>query len=192
MATQEAARKAEAVAGGQPPAPVGEPSPPTADADVEPEPATDQPAAIALALGPGAIGPQLGKALDSIGTYIPTEVIATYLAVLAIVPAASGGRYLWLMFWGFLAATPIVVWLGVAAAHSGAGLSMSVRKVSTWPWLAMFAASLAFLVFAVGVPGSVINREPWYEPWMTTAAIILSAFVLSQINRAAQAIANRA
>ena len=53
----------------------------------------------------------------------------------------------------------------------------------------MVAAALAFAVFAIGVPGSVINDLSWFEPWMSTAAIILSAFVLSQVNRIAQAIA---
>jgi len=93
------------------------------------------------------------------------------------------------MFVAFLIATPIVVWLGVSAAHPGQGLSLSVTAVRSWPWLSMFAAFLAFAVFAVGVPGSVINDVSWFEPWMSTAAIILSAFVLSQVNRIAQAIA---
>jgi len=136
-----------------------------------------------------SVGPELGKALESIGTYIPTEVITTYLTILTIIPTTSGHRYQWLMLVTFLIATPIVVWLGVSAAHPGQGLSLPVTAVRSWPWLAMLAASLAFAVFAIGVPGSVINDVSWFEPWMSTGAIILSAFVLSQVNRIAQAIA---
>jgi hypothetical protein len=110
------------------------------------------------------------------------------LAILAVIPNGPGHRYQWLMFWLFLAATPFAVWVGVTAAHPGQGLSLPVRSVRKWPWLSMFAASLAFAAFAVGVPGSVINDVSWYEAWMSTAAIIVSAFLLSQVNRIAQAI----
>jgi hypothetical protein len=158
--------------------------------------ATSTPAAPAEAAGtspsPGALAgvtSGLGGALDSIGTYIPTEVMATYLAILAVIPAAQGHPYQWLMFWVFLAATPVVVWLGVSATHAGPGLSLPLTAVRKWPWLSMFAATLAFAVFAVGVPGSVVNNLSWYESWMSTAAIILSAFLLSQVNRFAGAFA---
>jgi len=55
----------------------------------------------------------------------------------------------------------------------------------------MIAALLAFAVFAIGVPGSVFSDLSWFQPWMSTAAIILSAFALSQVNRIAQAIGGR-
>ena len=134
------------------------------------------------------MAPQLGRAIESIGTYIPTEVMATYLAILAVIPATTEHRYQWLMLWAFVAATPVVVWLGVSAAHPGQGLSLPITAVRQWPWLSMFAATLAFGVFAISIPGSVISHLSWYESWMSTAAIILSAFLLSQVNRLAQAI----
>lgn len=180
IATQEAQRSRKAAG----------PRASREDADVPSAPTPTGPLAPHVALPTpvlGAVGPEIGRALDSIATYIPTEVMATYLAILAIIPAAPGFRYQWLMFWTFLAATPIVVWLGVSAAHPGQGLTLPIRAVKSWPWLSMFAASLAFLVFAVGIPGSVVNHLSWYESWMSTAAIILSAFVLSQVNRIANA-----
>jgi len=87
--------------------------------------------------------------------------MATYLAILAVIPAASGHRYQWFMLLAFLAATPIVVWVGASAAHPGQGLSLPVKSIRQWPWLSMFAASLAFAVFAVEVPGSVVNDVSW-------------------------------
>jgi len=180
IAAQEAERRAKVATKRTHVAPATSPGPVV----VAPTAAAPTPPAIAA-----TVGPELGKALESIGTYIPTEVMATYLAILAIIPVASGHRYQWLMFVAFLVATPIVVWLGVSAAHPGQGLSLPVTPVSSWPWLPMLAASLAFAVFAVGVPGSVINDLSWFEPWMSSAAIILSAFVLSQVTRIAQTIA---
>ncbi len=180
IATQEAERRAKVAAKRSHVAPATSP----AAVKVTVTGAAPAPPAIAA-----TVGPELGKALESIGTYIPTEVMATYLAILAVIPVTSGHRYQWLMFVAFLVATPIVVWLGVSAAHPGQGLSLPVSPVRNWPWLPMFAASLAFAVFAVGVPGSVINDVSWFEPWMSTAVIILSAFVLSQVTRIAQAIA---
>ncbi len=197
IATQEAANtrsasgEVPATAGGAPAVPAAAVPPPAPAAPAVPTAATTNGPAPTVAPGGalplGGVGPGLGRALDSIGTYIPTEVMATYLAILAVIPAFAEHRYQWLMFWVFLAATPIVVWLGVSAAHPGQGLSLPVRAFRQWPWLSMFAATLAFAVFAISVPGSVISYLSWYQAWMSTVAIILSAFVLSQANRIAQA-----
>jgi hypothetical protein len=204
IATQEAARSAGADGSAPPATPTVAPvAPPVAPVAAPAAPPVAGPGAPTVApeaeLGAtlslpsaGAVSAGLGRALDSIGTYIPTEVMATYLAILAVIPAASGNRYQWFMFWAFLAATPIAVWVGVSAAHPGQGLSLPVKAVRKWPWLSMGAATLAFAVFAIGMPGSVVSDVSWYEPWMSTAAIILSAFALSQVNRIAQAIRIRA
>jgi len=196
IATQEAANtrsasgEVPATAGGAPAVPAAAGAPPAPAAPVAPSAATTNGPSPTVAPGTlalGGVGPGLGRALDSIGTYIPTEVMATYLAILAVIPAFAGHRYQWLVFWLFLAATPIVVWLGVSAAHPGQGLTLPVSAIRQWPWLSMFAATLAFAVFAISVPGSVVSYLSWYQAWMSTAAIILSAFVLSQANRIAQA-----
>jgi hypothetical protein len=118
----------------------------------------------------------IGLALSSIGTYIPTEVMATYLAILAAIPIGRGHGFHWLMFWVFLIATPVVVWLGVAVARQSEGIV--VRPAQQWPWWSMIAATVAFAAFVVVLPGSVAHDISWYESWMGTIAIILSAFVL--------------
>jgi hypothetical protein len=118
----------------------------------------------------------VGQALRSIGTYIPTEVMATYLAILAAIPSDRGHRFQWLIFWVFLIFTPIVVWLGVSVARQTQGIV--VRPAQQWPWWSMLAATVAFAAFVVVLPGSVTRDISWYESWMGTVAIILSAFVL--------------
>jgi len=132
------------------------------------------PATAGIAAPAGAVS----KALKSIGTYIPTEVMATYLAILAIVPTNRGHGFQWLMFWLFLIATPLVVWLGIMAAHKSSGRAFVGKPISQWPWWSMIAATVAFAAFVLVLPGSVMNDVSWYEAWMGSVAIILSAFVL--------------
>ncbi len=85
MAKQEAARSATAAPAAEPP-PVAPPPvapPPVAPAPAPPPATGGQPAGeigATFSMPPiGGVGPQLGQALDSIGTYIPTEVMATVL-----------------------------------------------------------------------------------------------------------------
>jgi hypothetical protein len=151
-----------------PPEPAG--GGPVATAVLEPTP----PARPAGAVPVGTTG--VGQALSSIGTYIPTEVMATYLAILAAIPSDRGHGFQWLVFWVFLIFTPMVVWLGVAVARQTQGIV--VRPAQQWPWWSMLAATVAFAAFVVVLPGSVTRDISWYESWMGTVAIILSAFVL--------------
>jgi hypothetical protein len=102
--------------------------------------------------------------------------MATYLAILAAIPSDRGHRFQWLIFWVFLIFTPIVVWLGVSVARQTQGIV--VRPAQQWPWWSMLAATVAFAAFVVVLPGSVTRDISWYESWMGTVAIILSAFVL--------------
>jgi hypothetical protein len=128
-------------------------------------------------VSPAPVGTSgIGMALGAIGTYIPTEVMATYLAVLAAIPAGRGHSFQWLMFWAFLGATPIVVWLGVAVARQSQGIV--VKPAKQWPWWSMIAATVAFGAFVLVLPGSVTRDVSWYESWMGSIAIILSAFIL--------------
>lgn len=94
-------------------------------------------------------------ALTLIVTYIPSEVIATYVAVMSVIRDTSRKSLtpeLW-VFWGFLIATPIVVWLIYAAktrsAQPSAPLPLTIRK---WPKWEMVAATIAFLVWALALP----------------------------------------
>jgi len=136
-----------------------------------------EPRATAPVVGPVPVGTTgFGLALSSIGTYIPTEVMATYLAILAAIPTDRGRGVQWLMFWIFLILTPIVVWLGVAVARQTQGIL--VKPAQQWPWWSMIAATVAFAAFVVVLPGSVTRDISWYEPWMGSIAILFSAFVL--------------
>lgn len=53
-----------------------------------------------------------GSALSSIVSYIPTEIVVTYVAILASLGNASSRSHTedWVVFWVFLAFTPLVTW----------------------------------------------------------------------------------
>jgi len=148
--------------------------------------ATAEPAAAPAGTGAAGIplgGTTVGSALKSIATYIPTELMATYLAILAIVPSNRGHLPEWVMFWIFLIATPFVVWLSLAVVHRGTSGSPAVKPFNQWPWWSMAAATIAFAAFVLALPGSVVNTLSWYDGWIGSVAIFLSAFILSQGER---------
>lgn len=111
---------------------------------------------------------QLTAALKNIAGYIPTEVIALYLAALAAVrnsvspvadpdlaaragtitsPANSEVGTLIV----FIILTPIFVWLVYAGRVRTAGKSLPLTP-ATWPIWEMFAATAAFVAWAFTLP----------------------------------------
>lgn len=92
-------------------------------------------------------------ALKVIVTYIPTEVLALYVAVLAAIqdPTRQSRRSLWVAFYCFLVLTPIVVWL-VYAAKVRAAKKPLPTSARAWPLWEMFAATVAFVAWALACP----------------------------------------
>jgi hypothetical protein len=131
-------------------------------------------------------------ALKTIATYIPTEVIALYLAALAAVRSATGvttvshgiaqrtgsashisGSELW-TFGVFAVVTPLVVWLLYAGKVKTAGkkLPLSPRK---WPWWEISASAIAFTAWAFALPQSPFARFSWYTlAWATFVVLVVS------------------
>jgi hypothetical protein len=116
--------------------------------------------AAAPVAAPAAGGPTsaVSAALQVITTYIPTEIITLYVAVLAALrdktntlAAASALR----AFWFFLAVTPLVVWLVYAARVRSAkpARPLPVHPYA-WPLWEMFAAATAFTAWAAALPDS--------------------------------------
>lgn len=126
----------------------------------------------------------LTAALKAIATYIPTEVIALYLAATAVVRGATeptGAVYIYgagrlrpsdgevFTLVAFAAAVPVVVWAVYAAKVSAA----EGDRARCWPWCEMLAAELVFLAWAFGVPDSVFTRFSWYT--VRWGAVVLVA-----------------
>lgn len=95
---------------------------------------------------------EINKALDVIMAYIPTEILTVYVPVLAMLETTAGKVS---GFQSFLIATPIVVWLLFAAKLRTASGRLPLDP-RTWPWWEMFAATLAFFVWACALDNSAV------------------------------------
>lgn len=111
--------------------------------------------------------------------YIPTEVLTLYVAVLAAVQQQNKvNQAVWITFWCFLIATPIVVWLVYGAKM------MAVKKViplayRKWPVWEMFAATVAFCAWAFALPSSPFTAfTSWYSSALSGVVVLVASTVL--------------
>lgn len=126
-----------------------------------------------------APGNSVTTALSVLTTYIPTEVLTMYVAVLAALQDLSRKSYSlqWMVLWAFLAATPIVVWLVYAAKVKSAGKELPLSP-TTWPWWEMGAATLAYLAWAFALPNSPFVEIAGYSAPLSGVIVLLASTVL--------------
>lgn len=123
-----------------------------------------------------------GSALNAIVSYIPTEVVVTYVAILAALGNLKSRSPTedWVIFWIFLAFTPLATWTIYAVKYKGKSnvLPIGMKK---WPWWNIFSASLAFSVWAYALPGSPFTVFKWYRPGLGTAGLLFVSFLLGMV-----------
>jgi hypothetical protein len=141
--------------------------------------------------------------LDVIVTYIPTEVLTLYIAVLAAIqpavttplpatqtpPAPSQAlaaiatqpppvHSLWVTFYCFLIATPLVVWLVYSAKVRTAGRPLPVRP-KTWPMWEMFAATVGYATWAFALPNNPFKYSyDWYSSALAGVLVLIVSTIL--------------
>lgn len=134
----------------------------------------------------GAAGARVAQtdvtaALKAIASYVPTEVLTVYVAVIATLQAGNGmGTTGVLAFWIFLAMTPIVVWL-VFAAKLRAGGQPLPWPVHTWPLWEMSAAAVAFAAWALALPDNPFKASAWYSPGVAGVGVLIASMTLGLI-----------
>jgi hypothetical protein len=117
-------------------------------------------------------------ALDLVVSYIPTEVVTTYVAVLSATRSESKSLTgQWLALWIFLALTPIAVWILYARRLKVLDQPAPFRPKG-WPLWEMCAATLAFAAWALALPNSPILEKVDYPPGLGTIAILGASFAL--------------
>jgi hypothetical protein len=135
----------------------------------------------------------VNTALQALFGYIPTEVLTLYVAVLAVLhPSASGAAGTgtkalreatkvtpvdWAVFYIFLAATPVILWLVYAAKLKSAQKPLPIR-CSTWPVWEMFAATVAYSICAFALSCTPFIQFDWYSPGLAGLAVLLVSTVL--------------
>lgn len=117
-------------------------------------------------------------ALTVLFGYIPTEIIALYVAVLAALGGTVVTNAHWATFISFLIGTPIIVWMVYAAKLKNLNVALPI-KFSEWPKWEMFAATAAFTAWAFALPQSPFAVfTDWYSSAVASVAILVTSTVL--------------
>lgn len=123
---------------------------------------------------------------ESVTTYIPTEVVTGYVAVIgALHQATAHSRTAdWVMFCVFLVIVPLVVWLGLARQERAKGLPLPTHP-RTWPAHTRFnviAATVSFALWGFSLPQTPFLDFGWYQTVYGAAALIVGSLLLGQIS----------
>ncbi len=138
-------------------------------------------------------------AMNVLFGYIPTEVLTLYVAVIAalqkpvtevaqmnevtrVTTMTSVVNWMpyWIAFSIFLVGTPLVVWLVFAAKVKAAGRPLPLAW-GAWPVWEMFAATLAYVAWSFGLPGSPFGQFAWYSSALSGLAVIVVSTVLGLV-----------
>lgn len=143
------------------------------------------PAAVAAPIVAAANGPN--TALQTLTTYIPTEVLTLYVSAIAALGPLTitvdthvlqVGR--WLPFWCFLGATPFVVWVAFASKIKAAGRAMPLSPLK-WPLWEMAAATVAYVAWTFALPATPFAQESWYSAGLASFLILVVSAGLGMI-----------
>ena len=109
---------------------------------------------------------------EGLTKYIPVETITLFVAAIAAVDALQAtirlGR--WEVYWACAALTPLVLWLIARREH----LRTNPAAPFATPWWRMIAATVAFLIWSLSVPGMI---EPTPRLAAGVGALFVSTFL---------------
>lgn len=130
---------------------------------------------------PESVAPKstVENAIGVLFSYIPTEIIALYVAVIAAINSNNSNAG-WITFFVFLVFTPVVVWLVYAAKvkKMSGTIPFSFSSLPIWE---LIASTLAFIAWAFALPNSVFQVFSWYSQSVAGVSILLTSTVLSLI-----------
>ena len=123
---------------------------------------------------------QVNAALRTLTTYIPTETLTLYVAVLAALqpPTKSAtSSPSWTPFWCFLIATPFVIWIVYATKARTAGKPIP-WALPKWPLWEMAAGTIAYVAWAFTLPASPFASLAWYSTALAGIIVLITSTVL--------------
>jgi hypothetical protein len=124
------------------------------------------------------------SAASAITTYIPTEILTLYVAVIAAVgpggAGTTGSSTAWGSFLAFLVITPIVVWLVYAGKVRTAKKPLPVR-LGQWPKWEMAAATIAFVAWAFALPATPFAALAWYNAALAGIAVLVVSTLIGLV-----------
>lgn len=128
-----------------------------------------------------------------IATYIPTEVLTLYLAVVAAVetPGQLTDDQMTLLmafytpagasFLTFLLLTPAIVWLVYATRVKASQRHLPVHPTE-WPVWEMFASTAAYLAWAFALPANPFSQLPWYSSSVAGIVVLATSMLLGLLS----------
>jgi hypothetical protein len=132
-----------------------------------------------MGMGVAPAGTQpLTNTLSMLVKYIPTESVTLYVAALS---AAAALKSLWPwmtelhIYWFFAFFTPVLFVLIFLGKRRASG-PPTFPPAGEWPWWKLFACTVAFLVWALAVPGNPYIKDP-----IASAAIGFLALFISTV-----------
>jgi hypothetical protein len=106
--------------------------------------------------------------------YIPTESVTLYVAAASAVPALKSlnidEKFI---YWFFGLLTPVLFALILIGKRKAAG----VKPLADWPWWKTVAATVAFFVWALAVPGQPDIPGDTSGAIAAVLALIISTFL---------------
>jgi hypothetical protein len=125
----------------------------------------------------------VNTALHMVTTYVPTEVLTLYVAVMAALrdPHSKSLFAQWLTFWIFLIGTPVVVWLVYAAKVKNSQRPVPAAP-SKWPLWEMVAATVAYVAWAFALPDTpFMEFQNWYSAALGGVIVLIVSTLLALI-----------
>jgi|PersoiStandDraft_1058852.scaffolds.fasta_scaffold42235_2 hypothetical protein len=112
-------------------------------------------------------------ALKTVTTYVPTEILTLYVAVLSQMKnvAKTGSPD---AFWVFLGLTPVVVWLVYAAKVKSTGKPFP-HAPRSWPLWEMAAGTIGYSAWAIALPNAP------FESLQTTGLASIIVLITSSL-----------
>ena len=127
---------------------------------------------------------QINAALRTLTTYIPTETLTLYVAVLAALQpttSAAASSSSWTPFWCFLIATPVVIWIVYITKAKTAGKPIPWSPLK-WPLWEMAAGTIAYVAWAFTLPASPFASLAWYSSALAGIIVLVTSTVLGLVS----------
>ena len=127
----------------------------------------------------------VSTALRTLTTYVPTETLTLYVALVAALSPTAGvtetsNTSHWIAFWIFLFFTPLAVWVTFATKLASDKKQLPLR-LQYWPKWEMTAGTLAYVAWAAGLPDSPFAQFPWYSPSVAGFAVLITSTILGML-----------
>ena len=130
--------------------------------------------------GKAAPESQVNAAIRTLTTYIPTETLTLYVAVLAALQPSTKSAVpspTWGVFWWFLIATPLVIWLVYITKAKTAGKPIPWAPLK-WPLWEMGAGTIAYVAWAFALPTTPFALLAWYSTGLAGVIVLITSTIL--------------